>query len=764
MTTETYPVKGMHCASCAVIITRALHKSPAVSAVEVNPATEAATITYEKSQVSIQDLSTLVEPLGYSLVLPRENTSLQQGVSGRVGESQEDMRQAEKRAELKAMWRQVIASLPLAGVSLFVMGWELLAEAAVLPTVPMVWEEFFHHLLPLFATYMLVVVGQPYLRGLYRFLRYGAANMDTLIGLGTVAAYVYSFLVSAFEEPLRPFLDVTHSYYDVTIVVIAFITLGKYLEARSKLKTGDAVRRLLSLQAKTAFVLRDGQQVETPVEQLRIDDVVLVKPGGQIPVDGVVESGSSFVDESMLTGEPMPVAKDTGDRVVSGTMNTNGALTVRVTTVGEATFLASIIRMVERAQGSRAPIQAFADRISSVFVPVVLAIAVSSLVVWLTLGSQSLGFAQALSLGLASFVGVLVIACPCALGLATPTAIIVGVGRGAREGILVKDAATLEKLHAVDTVVVDKTGTLTKGTPELATITVFDGQSENNILAILAALEQSSEHPIATAILAAAANLGITIPEVASFTSLKGKGVAGSVAGVQYWLGNERLAKEVAPSFDASVLVKETEKGRTPLILVSDNGVVAVAYVADMLKPAAPTAVAGLQNMGVNVVMLTGDDERTARAIAREAGIDRVIANVLPEDKLEAIASLQREGRNVAMVGDGVNDAPALAQANVGIAMSTGTDVAIEAAGMTLLHGDISKIEKAIRLSRLTMRGIRQNLFWAFIYNIIGIPVAAGALYPVFGILLNPMLAGLAMAFSSVSVVSNSLRLKLIRL
>ena len=650
--------------------------------------------------------------------------------------------------------------------SAFVLGWETFAQFGIAPSVPYVWEEFFHHLLPIVATYMLFVVGKPYLLGFYRFLRYGHANMDTLIGLGTSAAFLYSFAVTAFEESLRAYVDVNATYYDVTIIVIAFIALGKYLEAQSKLKTGDAIEKLLNLQAKTALVIRNGKEVEIPVDQVVHGEIIIVKPAGKIPVDGTLTEGESFVDESMITGEPMPVKKTVGDTVVAGTLNTSGAFTFKATKVGSETMLAHIVKMVEEAQGSRAPIQALADKISGVFVPIVLVIAFLALASWLVIGSQYLGFPQALSYGLVSFVGILVIACPCALGLATPTAIIVGVGKGAKEGILVKDAATLEKLHKVGVIIMDKTGTITRGKPELVSIKNLSdpstqlgaGKSDADIVAILASLENKSEHPIAHAVVNYAKEKNIALLPVERFEIIKGKGLGGVVGGVEYRVGSEKLARELGAEFDS--LEKDTREGKTPVILAVNGKALAVVMVADQIKPEAVQAVKDLHALGIKIVMLTGDDKNTARFIAEQVGIDEVVAEVLPEDKMNKIKELQAGGIIVAMAGDGVNDAPALAQADVGIAMATGTDVAIESAGITLLHGDISKLVKAVRLSKITMRGIKQNLFWAFIYNIVGIPLASGILFPVFGWLLSPVFAGLAMAFSSVSVVGNSLRLK----
>ncbi|MFA6095956.1 MAG: heavy metal translocating P-type ATPase [Candidatus Paceibacterota bacterium] len=763
MHTKTYKVKGMHCASCAGIIEKTFKKTEGVKSAEVNYGTETAKLAFGGPEVSASELSKKIEKLGYSLDASSAE-SMNMSPDEHAAHTGANQSKKEKLAEIKDMKMKVVSAIPLAVVGIFVMGWDILAEYGLVSTMSFAFEEFFHHLMPLMATYVLFVVGRPYLLGFYRFLRYGKANMDTLIGIGTVAAYLYSFAVTAFEEGLKPFIDVSNTYYDVTIVVIVFIALGKYLEARAKVKTGDAIEKLIGLQAKTALVIRDGKEEEIPVSDVKHGDLIVIKPGAKIPVDGVITEGASFVDESMVTGEPMPAGKKVGDSVVAGTINTTSAFTFRATKVGSETLLAHIIRMVADAQGSKAPIQALADKISAVFVPIVLVISFITLGAWLLFATGPLGFSQALSYGLTSFVGILVIACPCALGLATPTAIIVGVGKGAREGILIKDAATLETLHKVDVVVVDKTGTITKGKPELVNMTNFSSRPDGEILSILASLESKSEHPIAHAVLEYAKAQSADIVAVGKPEIVKGKGIRGVISGTEYFAGNTRLISDLAIPFDLRKLETETKEGKTPVILATEREIMAIVMVADAIKAEAVEAVRSLHALGIKVVMLTGDNRNTAQAIAREVGIDDVVAEVLPDDKLEKIKELQAGGRIVVMAGDGVNDAPALAQADVGIAMSTGTDVAIETAGITLLHGDISKLVKAVRLSRITMRGIKQNLFWAFVYNIVGIPLAAGAFFPIFGWLLNPAFAGLAMALSSVSVVGNSLRLKAKRL
>lgn len=757
---QTYRIKGMHCASCSSVIEKTFKKIDGVHSAEVNYGTEKAKVSFDPIKTSPQELSKQIEPLGYTLEVPMSAEEMGMSASEHAEHLGLNQSKKEKLAEVADMWSKLLSAIPMAVFAIFVMAWDILGEYSIVPMMGDVVKEFFHHLLPIFATYILFVVGKPYLLGFYRFLRYGKANMDTLIGIGTTAAFLYSFAISAFEDVLRPFINVEYQYYDVTIVVITFIALGKYLEARSKIKTGDAIEKLLNLQAKTALVIRDGEEVEVSVSDVRHGDFIIVKPGAKIPVDGVITEGGSFIDESMVTGEPMPAQKKIGNTVVSGTLNTSGSFTFKATKVGSETLLAQIIRMVEDAQGSKAPIQALADKISAVFVPIVLVIAFLTLGVWLVVGSQYVGFSQALSFGLVSFVGVLVIACPCALGLATPTAIIVGVGKGAKEGILIKDAATLEKLHKVDTVIVDKTGTITIGKPTLVDIENMSDLSNEEFVSIIASLEKKSEHPIAHAIVKYAEEKKITLSETSGFEGIQGKGLKGSIKGIEYFVGNAKLVSDLKLSFDNSKLNEFTSQGKTPVILATKEKVLGFVMVADEVKQESKQAIADLHKLGIKIVMLTGDDEKAAKYIASLVGIDEVIAHVLPQDKLEKIKALQAEGRVVAMAGDGVNDAPALAQADVGIAMGTGTDVAIESAGITLLGGDISKLVKAIRLSKITMRGIKQNLFWAFIYNIVGIPLAAGVFYPVFGWLLSPVFAGFAMAMSSVSVVSNSLRIK----
>ncbi len=771
--TKTYRIKGMHCASCAAIIEKTLKKEEGVNFAEVNYGTEAAKLGFDNSKTSIAKLSSKIEPLGYTFIQNQDASGVEFVRGAReMGMSEEEhaahlginQSKKDKLSEISDLKSKVMTLIPISFISILLMVWEFGVKLGFSSEIPQIWMDFFHHLMPVFATYALFVAGRPYLMGVYRFLRYGKANMDTLIGIGTLVAFLYSFIASAFEMSLSSLINTKQNYYEVTIVVIAFITLGKYLEAKSKLKTGDAIEKLLNLQAKTALVRRNGKEEEVSVQMVVHGDLIVVRPGGSLPVDGVVVEGVSYVDESMVSGEPMPVEKKIGDLVTGGTINTTGSFVFRATKVGSETMLSRIIKMVEEAQGSKAPIQALADKISAIFVPVVLVLAVISLGLWLTIGSSYLGFKEAFSMGLVSFVGILVIACPCALGLATPTAVIVGVGKGAREGILVKDAATLEKLHKVDTLVMDKTGTITLGKPEVTSIQNYSSLSDEVLLQILVSLEQKSEHPIAHAIVSYAKNNNFESKQTESFESIKGKGVTGKIGGEDYYAGNSKLMIDLGLSFDSVKVEQETRNGKTPIFVATKDRVLGLIAVGDKIKPEAVEAIKNLHRMKIKTVMLTGDDKNAAAHIASEVGIDEVVAEVLPDEKLTKIRDIQSKGKVVAMVGDGVNDAPALAEADIGIAMATGTDVAIESAGITLLHGDISKLIKAIRLSRVTMAGIKQNLFWAFVYNIVGIPLAGGLFYPLFGWLLSPIFAGFAMAMSSVSVVANSLRLKAKRL
>ena len=759
MQTQKLKIKGMHCASCASIIERSCRKVAGVESVEVNYGSETAKVSFDETKVSLNNLAEKIEPLGYSFS-PFGANQMNMSASEHAAHLGLNESKREKLAELKALKAKVVSVIPLAIISIFVMAWDISSQFNLVLPMTEVWKEFFHHLLPVFATYALFVVGQPYLAGVYRFLRHGKANMDTLIGIGTSVAFVYSFIVGAFENILKPYLNVEAIYFDVTVVVIAFITLGKYLETRSKLKTGNAIEKLLGLQAKTALLWRDGQETEVPISEVKIGDIVIVKPGGKIPVDGQIIDGQSAIDESMITGESLPVDKKIGDQVIGSTINKQGSFKLRANKVGSETILAQIIKMVEDAQGSKAPIQALADKISGIFVPIVLVIAFLSLLAWLLIGPKFMPFSQALSIALTSFVGILVIACPCALGLATPTAIIVGVGKGAEHGILIKNAESLEKLSQVTTVVFDKTGTITKGELAVTEVVTLDKNiDEKSLIQIAASLENHSGHPLAEAIVKRARTEKVSFLDVQNFKALEGVGVEGNIL-------NEKIEIHRPHKDDQNIpaITNLQQEGKTVVVIKKNNLQIGLIALADTLKAEAVEAIKNLHKKGLTVVMLTGDNMLAAKHIGSLAGIDMIIAEVLPHEKANKIKALQAEGNIVAMAGDGVNDAPALVQADIGIAMATGTDVAMESAGITLLGGDISKLSQAIDLAKATMKTVRQNLFWAFIYNIVGIPIAAGGLYPFWKILLNPIFAGLAMAGSSVSVVSNSLRLKVLKL
>jgi Cu2+-exporting ATPase/Cu+-exporting ATPase len=621
--------------------------------------------------------------------------------------------------------------------------------------------DLYNTILLVLATPVLFWAGKQFLVGVWRFLKHGAANMDTLVGLGTLVAFIYSAIVVLFPSVKTKLNLPDLVFFDVTIVVIGFIVLGKYLEMRSKLKTGEAIEKLLNLQVKTALVLVDGKEVEKNIEEVKIGDLIVVKPGGKLPVDGVIVEGKSSIDESMVSGESMPVSKTVGEKVVGGTINKQGSFVFRAEKVGSETLLSHIIKMVESAQGSKASIEQLADKISAVFVPVVLGIALLSLFLWLIVAPYYMPFNEALSLGILCFVSVLIIACPCALGLATPTAIIAGVGKGASLGVLIKNAESLQLLAGVNTLVVDKTGTLTEGKPSVTDTQVLS--SKYNVLSVLqiaSSLENKSEHPLAEAIVNKAKEDKLEFLEVKEFENLEGRGVKGKIKDEVYFVGSPKLSEELNIKIQTEKISTFTNQGKTPVILMSQTEVLAILAIADKPKDNAAVSIKNLHNLGIKIIMLSGDNKQTAEFIAKSLGIDNVIAEVMPQQKLQKIIELQKAGKVVAMAGDGINDAPALAQANVGIAMGSGTDVAIETADVTLLKGDIAKIAVSIKLARATMATIKQNLFWAFGYNIIGIPLAAGLFYPFFGWLLNPAFAGLAMAFSSVMVVSNSLRLK----
>jgi len=706
--TRVFTIRGMHCVSCSRTIQRTITKLSGVSDCQVNYATSKAQISYDPRHTGLADFNREIGRLGYVLEIH------------------------DHAPDLKSQKLRVLITFPLALLVFFSM---------LLPLPMMV----FNYVLFILATLVLFWAGRPFLTALVRFVRFRVANMDTLVGMGTLTAYIYSTAV-LFLPPVKKFLDAgDYLYFDVTIVVIGFILLGKFLEARSKQKTGQALEKLVGLQVKTALVVRDGREMDLPIGDVVVGDILIVKPGQKIPVDGKIISGSSSVDESLVTGESLPVDKQVGDTVIGATMNFHGSFRMTADRVGTDTLLAQIIKLVSEAQNSRAPIQRLADQISAFFVPAVLLISIAVFVVWLVFGS--------VSLALTGFVGVLVIACPCALGLATPTAIIVGVGQAARQGILVKDAASLEKFAGIDFVVLDKTGTLTSGHPAVTDLVVTGKSSPQDILGRLASLEKLSEHPLAKAIVEKAVSDQLSFLPVDHFSIIEGKGLTGQINGTTYYAGNLTLVRELKLSPDTDILEKFTSRGATPIIFMDQKNILAYVAVADTLKSDAKSAISALHRLGIKVAMLTGDHRQTAAHIASQLGIDQVFAEVLPADKAGEINRLKKSGFTVAMVGDGINDAPALAAADVGVAMGTGTDIAIDSAGIILLGGHISKLPQSVRLARATMKIIKQNLFWAFIYNLIGIPLAAGNL-------LSPAIAGAAMAFSSVSVVANSLRLK----
>jgi len=741
-----YSVKGMHCASCSHIITQSLEELKGVSACTINVATNQAKITFDETPVPTFELNKAIAPFGYSIEELSDNSESNTLKQSEATEDDDELEQAQS---------EVAFSLPITLLVFFIMMWDVLSQTlSWIPNVPIPMQVMDRMMFAIGAVF-LFGIGRPFVFAVGSFLRYRVATMDTLIGIGTLTAFLYSSLLLLFPE-LGVRLGIQEVlYFDVVIVVIGFVKLGKYLEARSKKQAGTAIQALLNLQAKTALVKRNGKELEIPVEQVVIGDHVIIKPGGKIPVDGIIIEGESAINESMITGEPIPVDKKIGDEVIGATINTHGYLVIRAMKIGSDSLLAQIVTMVQEAQDSRAPIQGLADKVSSIFVPTVLAIAATTLVIWLSAGTYFLGFSSALSLGLVCFVSILVIACPCALGLATPTAIMVGIGKGAQNGILVKDARSIELLHQVKTVVFDKTGTITQGTPKVTDcIPLDESMSPDWLLQLAASIESKSEHPIAQAIVSAFTSQKGKLNEVTDFKILPGIGAEGK--------RNGSLIRVTKPekSDNTKALQKLQEQGKT-VVLVKKNGkTLGAIAVSDSIKEGARESIDALQKRGIRVVMLTGDNKRTAKHIGNLVGIDTIIAGVLPHEKASHIQSLQKEGDYIAMVGDGINDSPALAQSDVGIAMATGTDVAIESADMVLLRGDLNKLLKAIVLSRETMKTVKQNLFWAFIYNIIGIPLAAGVLYPFSGILLNPIFAGLAMAGSSVSVVANSLRLR----
>ncbi len=740
----TLPVKGMDCASCANIVNHAIKKTAGVHSSSVNLATEKATIEYNENSVSLKTINDNVIKMGYRLELPAESKDQPAGMEDHMHHTDPE--------HLAMLKKQIQFLFPISLLIFVLMLYDAAGRYLVtLPPFPFPMNVFNFITLTL-ASITLFGFGKEFLVAVPRFIKTRVANMDTLIGIGSIVAFIYSAIIFIIPSIVIKLNLPETTYFDVVIVVIGFIKYGKFLELNSKQKTGEAIKKLLELGAKTALVERAGREMEVNVSDVKIGDTVIVKPGTKIPVDGKIIEGFTSIDESAITGEAIPVDRTIGELVVSGTINKQGFIKFKAEKVGSDTLLAQIISMVESAQGSKAPIEKMADKISAIFVPTVLILSAVSFLIWLAFGN--------LSLAISAFVGILVIACPCALGLATPTAIIVGVGKGAQNGILVKDASVLEKLYSINTVVFDKTGTITKGKPQVSKVLVTSELSEAETLSVLASLEKQSSHPLAQAITDHAKENKIKTHTIRHFKEIPGKGVSGQLKTKNYFAGNLTLLKEHKIHFDADKIKEFTTQGMTPIFLFTDKKLQSITLISDTLKEESIEAINTLHRLGIKTIILTGDDADTASYIGKLAGIDRIYSQVLPTEKAKIIKSLTEEGNKIAMVGDGINDAPALAQAEVGIAMSTGTDIAIESAGITLLHGDLSKVTQAIRLSKATMNTIRQNLFWAFFYNVIGIPIAAGLLYPLFGIILNPAIAGAAMAFSSVSVVTNSLRLK----
>ena len=737
MKTEVAPVRGMHCAACVGRVERALTGLPGVERATVNLATEQATVSFDPERTSFDALQAAVAAAGYELVPP-----LPDQVPGAALDTEQSARDAEQRYEKIKFIVGAVLSVPvlLGGMS------------HILPWVPTALRNPW--LLLILTTPVQFWVGWQFHRGFLHDLRYRQASMSTLVSVGTSAAYFFSVAVT-----LWPHVFPAHSvtYYDVSAVVITLVVLGRWLEARARGRTSEAIRRLVSLAPRTARVVRAGAEVDVPTAEVRVGDFVRIRPGERIPVDGVVTEGASTIDESMLTGESLPVEKISESKVYAGTVNRTGSFIFRAAKVGRETALARIVALVAEAQGSRAPIQRLADRVAAIFVPIVLGIAGLTFLAWWLFGPEPAGL-----FALTNAVAVLVIACPCAMGLATPTAIMVATGRGAERGILIRSAAALELLERVDTVVFDKTGTLTVGRPVVTDVIALPLTSEEDVVALAAAAEQGSEHPLGEAIVASAKERGLALPPITAFTTVPGQGIDARASDGHVLLGNRMLMD--ARGVDVSALVPRAQalaaEGKTAVYLALGGRALGLLAVADVLKPEAPDAVAALKRRGLEVIVLTGDARPTAEAVARRAGVEKVLAEVLPEDKAREITGLKAQRHRVAMVGDGINDAPALAQADVGIAMGSGTDVAIEAADVTLVRGDLRSVVGAIDLSRRTISVIKQNLVWAFGYNVVLIPVAAGVLYPLWGVLLSPILAGAAMAFSSVSVVTNSLRLK----
>jgi len=770
------PVSGMTCAACSARIQRTLEKQPGVADANVNLMMKTATVRFDPHTVTPENLVEAIRETGYGAELANPDQTAFEEQESRDRATAEEFRELRTKAIVSAVIGvlAMVISMPIMshiGISDPFMRW---ATGALHPV--------FHHALPwlyqlplqvLTGALMLVTLGVMLWAGRHFYtrawaaFRHHSADMNTLVAVGTGAAFVYSLVATVapaffFQRGMTP--DV---YYEAVIIIIALILTGNAFEARAKTRTANALRALVHLQPKTARVVRSGPdgdvEVDAPIETVETGETVIVRPGERIPVDGEVLSGESAVDESMLTGESLPVAKRAGDPVIGGTINRTGAFRYRATTLGADSVLARIVKLMRDAQGSRAPIQKLADRISGIFVPVVISIAIATFVTWFVVADQA-----PVVRAFAAAVAVLIIACPCAMGLAVPTAVMVATGKGAELGVLIKGGEALQRAGDLRTIVLDKTGTVTEGRPTVTDVVPAPGatRSANEIIRLVASLETSSEHPLADAIVRYAREHDVALDTPEGFQSVTGRGATGAVSGAALAVGNAALMRDWA--IDVAPLAGDTDRlasdGKTPMYVAIDGALAAVVAVADPIRETSREAIRSFHDLGLEVVMLTGDNRRTAEAVARQAGIDRVVAEVLPDGKVAEIARLQSEGKVVAMVGDGINDAPALAKADVGMAIGTGTDIAVEAGDVVLMRGDLRAAAHAVKLSRRTMRTMKQNLFWAFIYNVIGIPVAAGVLYPAFGLLLSPILASAAMAFSSVSVVTNSLRLRAARI
>ncbi len=738
---QIIPVTGMSCAACAARVEKALNAVDGVVTAQVNFATEKAAVEYIPAQAGIRELREAIIKAGYGVM------------RAEAGEDAVLKEQRERQSRYRDLKNRVFMGAAIS-VPIFLLSyWNLLGPGSFLQ-IPARTGFIIQFLL---ATPVQFWIGRQFYAGAISAARHGTTDMNTLIAVGTSSAYAYSVIATFFPSLFMIKGYAPSVYFDTSAAIIVLILFGRTLEARAKRHTSDAVRKLIGLKPRTARISRDGGEEDIPVEDVEIGDLVIVRPGEKIPVDGIVREGRSSVDESMISGESMPVEKNPGDEVIGGTMNMTGSFKFEALKVGRMTVLARIIELVEQAQGTKPPISRLADKIASYFVPSVMGAAALTFIIWYFAGP-----APAFTYAILNFIAVLIIACPCSLGLATPTSIMVGTGKGAENGILFRGGDALETAHKLTCVVFDKTGTVTTGKPVLTGIETNGKLDERQALYYAAGAERGSEHPLAGAILEAAAAGGIKPPEAGGFETVPGRGIRAVVDGGKVVFGNMRMMEEekIKTDFYRGSLERLSAEGKTPMLLALDGEAAGLFTVADVLKENAADAVSALRKMGLDITLLTGDNEMTARAIAKQAGIERVFAQVLPEDKSNIIKRLQQEGNRVAMVGDGINDAPALAQADIGIALGTGTDVAMEAADVTLIGGDLKAVASAIALSKATIRNIKQNLFWAFAYNIILIPVAAGVLFPFFGILLNPVFAAAAMGMSSVTVVSNALRLR----